>query len=221
MEATKVISPGFDSLYSCFGGLKDPRRAQGCRYPLPLILILVMIPIMSGYTGQRAMSDFIKRHKEELRKLFAIKRDALPSRRTITDVFELIDFEALSEAFRNWFSDSLLSDEEWIAIDGKVIGGTVADAKNKYQSYVSLVSLFSHHQKQVVSCGTLRGDKESEIAVALSLIEKCGLKNKIFTMDALHCQKETTKTIVDGGNDYVIGVKENQPNLLKALKKRA
>jgi len=35
----------------------------------------------------------------------------------------------------------------------------------------------------------------------------------VFTMDALHCKK-TTGLIIEGGNDYVITVKGNQPQLL-------
>jgi len=39
----------------------------------------------------------------------------------------------------------------------------------------------------------------------------------IITLDAVHCQTETIKTILDYKCDYVIPVKENQPNLRKAV----
>ena len=50
------------------------------------------------------------------------------------------------------------------------------------------------------------------------LIEALGLKDVVFTLDALHCQKKTVEVIVESGNDYVIQVKENQPSLLNAIK---
>jgi len=39
----------------------------------------------------------------------------------------------------------------------------------------------------------------------------------IVTLDAIHCQTETVKTIVEKQADYVLPVKENQPRLLEAL----
>ena len=40
------------------------------------------------------------------------------------------------------------------------------------------------------------------------------LEGKIITADAMHTQRETCQTIVDGGGDYVIVVKDNQHKLL-------
>ena len=34
------------------------------------------------------------------------------------------------------------------------------------------------------------GDKDDEIAAARRLIEELGLQGKLFTLDALHCQKK-------------------------------
>jgi predicted transposase YbfD/YdcC len=39
----------------------------------------------------------------------------------------------------------------------------------------------------------------------------------IVTLDAIHCQTETVKTIVEKQADYVLPVKENQPRLLEAI----
>ena len=40
----------------------------------------------------------------------------------------------------------------------------------------------------------------------------------IVTVDAMHCQTETAKTIIGKGADYVLPVKENQPRLLDSLR---
>ncbi len=55
--------------------------------------------------------------------------------------------------------------------------------------------------------------KESEIPVVKQLIETLDIKGVTFTLDALHCQKKTSEVIIKSGNDYVIGVKVNQPKL--------
>jgi len=41
------------------------------------------------------------------------------------------------------------------------------------------------------------------------------IKNSIVTADAMSCQKEIVKKIVEGGADYVIGLKGNQSGLLE------
>lgn len=51
-----------------------------------------------------------------------------------------------------------------------------------------------------------------------SMISNCGLFNKVFTLDALHCIQETTQTIIDSQNDYLITVKANQSALYNCLK---
>ena len=45
------------------------------------------------------------------------------------------------------------------------------------------------------------------------------LKGAVFSLDALHCQKDTVKTIVKSKNHYVIGVKGNQKKLHNRVKK--
>ena len=50
------------------------------------------------------------------------------------------------------------------------------------------------------------------------MIENCDLSNKVFTLDALHCNKEITKTIIESKNDYLITVKRNQIKLYNRLK---
>lgn len=50
------------------------------------------------------------------------------------------------------------------------------------------------------------------------MIRKSGLVNKIFTLDALHCSQQTTRTIIETKNDYLITVKRNQIKLYNCLK---
>ena len=44
------------------------------------------------------------------------------------------------------------------------------------------------------------------------------MKGAIVTIDAMGCQKEIAKKIVDAKGDYVLAVKDNQPKLHEAIK---
>ena len=40
----------------------------------------------------------------------------------------------------------------------------------------------------------------------------------IVTIDAMGCQKEIASTVIDRGDDYVLALKENQPQLHEEVK---
>ena len=71
----------------------------------------------------------------------------------------------------------------------------------------------------MLSVGKINTKKENEIPTVRELIQLLDLEGVIFTLDALHCQVETVKIIVESRNDYVIGVKGNQPKLFEQVKK--
>ena len=55
--------------------------------------------------------------------------------------------------------------------------------------------------------------KSNEITAMPQLLEVLDLRDKIVTTDAMGCQKAIAQTIVAGGGDYILAVKDNQPTL--------
>lgn len=208
------------NLYEMLSELKDYRRTQGQRHELRLILMLVIMATMSGFHGLRSIGDFIKKNRKELLATFKPKKDRLPSYLTAGRALQNVDFDQLTKIFRNWVINYIkIENNEWISIDGKAIGGTVTSHGNKQQNFINLVSVFSSKQKQILHVGKINNKKESEIPKVRELIKMLDLEDAIFTLDALHCQKKTTKTIIDGKNNYCIGVKRNQKKLYTQIKK--
>jgi predicted transposase YbfD/YdcC len=111
--------------------------------------------------------------------------------------------------------------KEDIAADEKGINSTVKNANNSEQSFASLVSFFGQQSQLIYQIGVLENNKESEIHVLQEMTSKLQIKKALFTMYALHCQKNTARAIIDSGNDYLITVKKNQPNLYKSIAKKA
>lgn len=205
------------NLYERFKDLNDFRRGQGKVHKLELVLLIVTMSMMSGYIGIRATGDFIERNRKDLLDLFKPKNDKLPSFQTISRVLQCLNFANLNKIFIDWSKDYIDKDT-WYSIDGKGISGTVKNAHNKLQEYSNLVSIFSNNNKQVLSVEKVN-NKSSEIFAVKDLIKALDLEGVIFTLDALHCQKETVKLIKESDNDYVIGLKGNQKNLLNKVKK--
>jgi hypothetical protein len=150
-----------------------------------------------------------------------LKKERVPSHHTIARALENIDFDQFIKIFYEWAKTYVdIEEKEWISIDGKAIAGTVRNPHNKLQEYINLVSVFASKRRQVLSAGKVE-NKSNEIPLVQQLMKELDLEGVIFTLDALHCQRKTTKAVVESKNDYVIGVKGNQKKLLKTIKKTA
>lgn len=210
------------NLYEMLSTIKDPRRSQGRMHKLEFILISSIMAIMNGAASIYAISDFIEMNKKELFKIFNMKKEKkrVPSRETINRLFRLISFKELSTIFYNWSSSRLsIKKGEVLSLDGKSIRGTLTNPNDSFQNFTSLVSVFVQKKKQILCLEKMENKKESEIPVVRKLIRMLDLEGVIFTMDALHCQKETIEEIVKTGNNYIIQVKGNQSTLQNTLKK--
>ncbi len=125
------------------------------RYPLWVVLLLVIMGTMSGCLGYRALGDFAARHQAVLLDLFELPHKRLPSYSTIRQVMLRINFVAMTQAFNDWASASIvIDDSEAIAMDGKSIRASLRDYDNTYQD-------FATSQKSVDSFVVLGNQKSS------------------------------------------------------------
>jgi len=200
--------------------LKDHRRKEGQRHPKEVVLLIIIIAVMAGAKGERAIDRFAQNNKKALIKALRIKRKEVPSRSVIRGVIENINFKSLQEIFYRWALPMVkIKEKEVISIDGKAIRGTAKNSRDKFQNFVSLVSVFASKRKQVLTTTKRETQKENEIPKVQELLKMLNLKDVTFTLDALHCQEKTVKIIQKTKNHYIIGVKNNQKKLSEDIKK--
>lgn len=161
------------------------------RYPLWVVLLLVIMGTMSECLGYRALEDFVERHQKVLLELMELPHKRLPSYSTMRRVMVRIDFQALTQAFNAWATEAFaVAWAEQVALDGKSIKASVKDYDNSYQDFVSVVSAFSVQQGVVVGLQTMHNREASEIVTVQSLLDVLQLKGVCFSLDALHTQKK-------------------------------
>lgn len=178
-----------DSLQS----IRDFRAVHGRRYPLWLIMLLVIMGIMSGCRSYYALEDFGVRHYEVLCEKLGLKLNRLPSDTTFRRVLQKLDFALLAQQFEQWAKANVeMEPGEEIAIDGKSIKSTVDKQKSDYQDFVSMVSVYSQRQGVVMAAQAFEHKSSSELKVVQKLLESLALQNVVVTLDALHCQKNYT-----------------------------
>ena len=162
------------------------------RYPLWVVLLLVVMGTMSGAQGYRALEDFVERHQAALIELLELPHKRLPSFSTLRRVMVRVDFVGLAAAFNAWASETFPSVAgEQMATDGKSIKASVIDYDKHYQDFVNVVSAFSVAQGVVVGVAVMRNGQTSEIATVQSLLTQLQLSGVCFSMDALHTQKNS------------------------------
>jgi hypothetical protein len=181
--------------------LKDHRRKEGQRHPKEVVLLIIIMGIMAGAKGERAIARFAQNNKKALIEALGIERKEVPSRSVICGVIENIDFKALQNIFYQWALKIVkIKEKDVVSIDGKAIRGTVKNSHDKFQNFTSLVSVFASKRKQILTTAKIETQKENEIPKVQELLEMLDLKGVTFTLDALHCQEKTAKIIKKTGN---------------------
>ena len=183
------------ALQSQLDTLDDPRRGQGKRHRQGLVLLIVLLATISGYLGYRAMEDFLTKHQAQLLTLFQPEKGRMPSYSTVRRVLMGVDFQQFTQIYKNWIAhhlprqrDSAGEQLDWMSVDGKSLRGTASP------DYVHLVSIFSSFDKVVLDTGKV-DKKSNEIPLVQRMIAESGLKEVIYTMDALHCQKKRPRSL--------------------------
>ena len=206
------------SVRSVLRQVPDPRGKQGIQHPLEALLGLILLSMLSGRKGMRAVFRMGRSLSRQQLNMLGFRRYlASPCHATFTELLRVIDPEALAQAFSQFtigqqFSESDKTMPRQLSIDGKTLRGS-KDADGKAEH---VLSAFSAALGQSVGHSSSRG-KGFEIPDALRLLDKIDLENMIVTGDAMFCQKTITCQIVDKGGDYVLPVKKNQKDLLEEI----
>lgn len=180
------------SLLNILDTIPDPRNKSGRRHPVSTVLIISIGAVISQIYSIRGIEAYIKRHRKELLAILPPCKHGLPSFSSLRRVLLNLDFDALAKALKQWFIEQkLIDDNEWLSIDGKAIKSTVTNGVNKNQDFAVIVSAFSHKSGIALLSAKFNSKEDSEIAIVEALIKNLEIKERIFTLDALHCKKNS------------------------------
>ena len=190
--------------------IEDPRRTDrgNIRHRLEDILIIGLCTLICNGEDFADMEEFGKQREEWLRTFLTLP-NGIPDSDTFRRVFERINPEALSECLYDWLGCSR-TEGSVIAIDGKTIRGSKSKSHKAYHVVSAFVS-----DNQMILGELVTEEKSNEITAVPELLASLNIEGSIVSADAMSCQKKIAEQIHNGGADYVIGLKSNQPTLLE------
>ena len=198
-----------------FAVLSDPRVARTRKHLLSDILFIAICTVACDGEGFTDMEVFGRAKQEWLRKYLELP-GGIPSHDTFGRVFSIIDPEAFTECFVNWTQAiHVATAGEVVALDGKTVRHSFDTATGK--SALHLVSAWA--SENGLALGQVKvDDKSNEITAIPKLLEMIDVKGRIITTDAMGCQKDIVKRIIEKKGDYVLCLKGNQESLHEEVK---
>jgi predicted transposase YbfD/YdcC len=192
-----------------FASLSDPRRGR-VTYPLINILTIALCATIAGADDFVAIADWA-RQKEDWLGQFLDLSSGIPSHDRFNAVFRALKPGPFERCLVSWITAlHEVTAGQLVAIDGKTLRQSFDKAGAK--SALHMVSAWATASK--ISLGQVAvAEKSNEITAIPKLLELLELAGAVVTIDAMGCQVEIARKIVEKEADYVLPVKSNQPTL--------
>ena len=187
-------------------------------YPLWSMMTIVLLAVLcEAPRGQKDLAKFARGFSQPQRRGLGIRRNRqgkypTPSQSTFCRMFQGVDGRKVEETILAIQEQvrGKAPQEELIALDGK------EPKHGGGQGVLSAISVPSQYYlgSEIVET------KTNEIPVAPEMCKRLDLKGRFVSLDALHTQDETARTLVlEAGAHYLLTAKGNQPTIKENIEK--
>jgi hypothetical protein len=185
----------FAPLLDLLAEIPDPRRAEGKLYELPYVLLFSILAVVTGSNSYRGIVTFIDAHRRRLNAAFGLKWRRAPAHTAVRYILQGLDPATVETAFRR--HAALLQaackggGRGSIALDGKTLRGSFDAFHDRAAAQV--LSAFATDTALVLAHVNIE-EKSNEIPAAQALLAELGIAaGALVTLDALHCQKNSSR----------------------------
>jgi hypothetical protein len=193
------------SLYRAFEQIKDGRKAKGKRYPLALILMLLMLGKLAGEKTISGIVDWVRERKSLLQRQLNWPK-AFPVNSTYSEALSRCCGKEVAQVIAHVLLKARAVEEcgsepsrllaykpegqplIHTAMDGKTMRGTLGHAREN-QPPVHLLSLYECESGIVLTQQAVKS-KENEITAAGAFLHPLLVKGRIISADAMHTQRK-------------------------------
>ncbi len=174
----------------------DPRRGQGQKYKLPYVLLFAILAVVTGCNSYRGIVTFIDVHRRRLNAAFGLTWRRAPAHTAIRYILQGLDPAEVETVFRQHAARLQAAcakpGQGSIALDGKTLCGSFDNFNDRTAAQV--LSAFATDTSLVLAHVDI-AEKSNEIPAAQALLAELGVAaGSIVTLDAIHCQKNISRS---------------------------
>ena len=205
------------SLLDAFGQIDDPRQARGIRHPYSSMLALTFLGLLCRQVDMACLQRWAEDHWRSLRGPLGFSRKRPPHATTIGRALAKFSLEQFRNAFAAWLvSLPRTASAVTAAADGK----TSKQGHDAQGDPVHMLNIFAHDLNLCLAQFSVTDGKPTEPQALkgglAELLEHYPFL-RLFTGDALFCQRPLARVILEAERDFLFAVKDNQPALLEAI----
>ena len=201
--------PRLRLLLDHFSKIKDTRQPWKVAYPLREVLFLVVCATIANCDDYDDIVDWGEAHLSFLRG-FAEFHYGIPCADWLRTLMNRIDPDLFMACFSSWVAECWPDKLHLVAIDGKT--SRRSHNRKTGQKALHLVSAFATDSRLVLG-QEATDEKSNEITAIPALVERLDLKGALVSIDAMGCNPNIARSILDAKADYLLAVKDNQPTL--------
>ena len=186
----------FAPLLGLLTEVADPRRRQCQKYKLPHVLLFSILAVVTGCNSYRGIVTFIDVHRRRLNAAFGLTWRRAPAHTAIRYILQGLDPADVEAVFRQHAvrlqAACAKPGQGSIALDGKTLRGSFDNFHDRAAAQV--LSAFATDTSLVLAHVDI-AEKSNEIPAAQALLAELGIQHgAIVTLDAIHCQKNTSRS---------------------------
>lgn len=210
--------------------VQDYRHPSYVKHRLGDIIMIVFFAMLANANEWEEIESFAKKKEAWLRKYLELPY-GIPTDDTYRIVIGNINIDHFFHVTVRLLTETVdrilalagkekeAHEKSIVSVDGKVSCGSAR--KETADGEVKALQTLNVYTGDYGICMAQKfiSEKTNEIPAAQEILSLMDLKNTIVTADAMNCQKDTVKTIVQGKGDYVLALKGNQPLFYDEVKR--
>src|SRR3954454_2763647 len=204
------------TLLDAFSQIDDPRKPRGVRHPYSSLLALAFLGLLCRQTDLASIQRWAKDHWRTLKQALGFTRKEPPHATTISRALARCSLEQFRDVFARWLTSR---PETAAAVTVAVDGKTSKQGHDAQGDPIHMLNVFAHDLDLCLAQFPVTAGKPTEPQAL-----KHGLGElldhypflRLFTGDALFCQRPLAQVLLEADRDFLFAVKDNQPDLLEA-----
>lgn len=187
-----------------FKEMEDYRQQWKIDHQLIEIIVMTVAAVLCGAENYPQIHEFAKMKEKYFRKFLKLE-NGIPSQDTFERLFRYTNPKEFEKSFLNLINDMAGIKKGIRPIDGKALRG----ANDYGENPLYIVSAWAKESGIVLASKKVE-EKSNEITAIPEVLKLIDIEGSIVTLDAMGCQEEIVKQIVESKGEYVIGLKGNQ-----------